>query len=432
MRRISKNTRSFVEGVPNKVDRNAIESVRTEKVVVQARRYKLITPLFGGGSETKKADAVQTIRVPEVRGQLRFWWRAIRGVGGLDEMRRREGEIFGTAGTETNPSAVKIIVKDVDRGIEIQSPKDDPNVPKYAAFPLENQDILRKNVQFTLEITFPMEFVKEIEAALWAWETFGGVGGRTRRGFGSIQLLSVNGQPTSAPASKALKDHIEAGLNEHLAAGNWDVEIPHPHLSPAHENFAFSAPSLAANADNVTKVWKAMIEKLQAFRQSPRTTTVYKGESHWPEPDAIRRKTTSAKINPSDSRSKDRTPSHAVGNKFPRGQLGLPIIFKFKNQDVDNGDPPLQTLQGANRDEERLSSPLILRPIICSDGAVGVGLALETPRSPLGGVILKNHPGLVETTLEKEDVASIQPMKNASTTETDVVKSFLLYLEKNL
>ena len=128
-------------------------------------------------------------------------------------------------------------------------------------------------------------------------------------------------------------------------------------------------------------------------------------------------------VNPRDANSKDRTPTHSVGNKFPRGQLGLPIIFKFKNQDEKNGDPQTQTLQG--KDFERLSSPLILRPIACSDGAVGIGLALETPREPLGGVILKGHHGTVQTKLDVADIANIRPMYNASKTEIDVVKAFL-------
>ena len=67
-------------------------------------------------------------------------------------------------------------------------------------------------------------------------------------------------------------------------------------------------------------------------------------------------------------------PVHPV-QKFPRGKFGLPIIFEFKKDDVRNGDPKKSTLQGSEHD--RLASPLILRPIDCSDGAVGLALLLE-------------------------------------------------------
>ena len=43
-------------------------------------------------------------------------------------------------------------------------------------------------------ITYPTQWSAEIEAALWAWETFGGLGARTRRGFGALHLLEINGE----------------------------------------------------------------------------------------------------------------------------------------------------------------------------------------------------------------------------------------------
>lgn len=458
MRKISENTRAFLEQVPNKVDRTAVEAARVEKFVTQSRRYKLITPLFGGGSETKKADAVQIIRGAEIRGLLRFWWRAIRGVGDLEEMRQKEAGIFGTVSvdevnSETNRDSsgkpkVKVFVKIDNSGTPaepflmndrgLQRPTPNWGKIAYVAFPLqltteelrEDKNLpmreIKVGVEFTLEISFPEAHRKDVESALWAWETFGGIGGRTRRGFGAIQLLSVDNQPVVPPSSSAVRNEIEKGLRDHLGEGNWNEHVPHLSLRP--DNYAFTRPSASPNGDNAILVWNILIERLQSFRQSPRNSTVYRGESHWPEPDAIRRITTnSAKSVPSDPDSKDRTPTHSAGNKFPRGQLGLPIIFKFKNQDVKHGDPDTQTLQGKNKDAERLSSPLILRPIVCADGAVGMGLALETPREPPSGVILnnKNHATTVQTTLEGADIAFIQPMKNASPTETDVVKSFL-------
>ena len=61
------------------------------------------------------------------------------------------------------------------------------------SFPLQpNRDELQmreppipdvwKDVHFTLTIVYPKAKSKEVEAALWAWETFGGIGARTRRG----------------------------------------------------------------------------------------------------------------------------------------------------------------------------------------------------------------------------------------------------------
>jgi CRISPR-associated protein Cmr1 len=426
-RKISKETWDNWGKLPEKVDKEAVKAERENQFITQIRKYKLITPLFGGGADPKKADAVKIIRETEIRGQLRFWWRAIRGVGTIPEMSDREAEIFGTSasekeGNKLGQSKVKVSVNvDKDKeGDKIY--KDSFDVPKYAVFPLENNDVLRKDVEFTLEISFPSKNKNDIEATLWAWETFGGIGGRTRRGFGAIQLLAIDTEEVNPPKCNEVKSYIATNLGIHLAQGNWDINVPH--LSNHTDNFAYSNPSMMGNTENSIIVWKNIVDKLHRFRQSPRNATTYNGESHWSEPDAIRRITgRHATVNSRDSNSKDRTPTHSVGNKFPRGQLGLPIIFKFKNQDEKNGDPQTQTLQG--KDFERLSSPLILRPIACSDGAVGIGLALETPREPFGGVILKGHRGTVQTKLDVADIANVRPIYNASKTEIDVVKAFL-------
>ena len=57
----------------------ALEKRPRADLIVQERTYKLITPLYGGGVEAGKTDSVTPIRGTEIRGQLRFWWRAMRG-----------------------------------------------------------------------------------------------------------------------------------------------------------------------------------------------------------------------------------------------------------------------------------------------------------------------------------------------------------------
>ena len=69
---------------------SAIEKRAEDKRITQVRRYKVITPLFGGGVDPAKADPVTVVRATEIRGHLRFWWRATRGgqfEGNLDKMR---------------------------------------------------------------------------------------------------------------------------------------------------------------------------------------------------------------------------------------------------------------------------------------------------------------------------------------------------------
>ncbi|PJF33357.1 MAG: hypothetical protein CUN57_02390, partial [Phototrophicales bacterium] len=64
----------------------------------------------------------------------------------------------------------------------------DPDSPySYVAFPLRDTNhYLLKDVKFSLRLHFPIYVKQDLQAALWAWETFGGVGARTRRGFGAL------------------------------------------------------------------------------------------------------------------------------------------------------------------------------------------------------------------------------------------------------
>jgi len=58
---------------------------------------RTITPIYGGGVHTREVDAVDVIRVPSVRGQLRWWWRVLFAGEHEDPRRLFEAE-FGWFG----------------------------------------------------------------------------------------------------------------------------------------------------------------------------------------------------------------------------------------------------------------------------------------------------------------------------------------------
>jgi CRISPR-associated protein Cmr1 len=419
--------------------------------ITQLRRYKLITPLFGGGVEPKKNDLGQLINGKSVRGQLRFWWRACRGTGSIEQMRLNEVDLWGAASEpgNPNPSKVSLAVSITERGspdvpflmLRNRPRPDDRNsiVPPYAAFSLQPTDeeirqFQRRNetvriesvqvgVEFSLSISFLIDAREEVEAALWCWETFGGIGGRTRRGFGAIALESVDEDGDDATPEKWKSREVLSKLNKKLektlAVGVWNPMVPHlPRsttgvLKVTNAKYAGQRRTVAGGRNDVLKSWWYLIDKLHQFRQSPRNETVYRGRSDWPEPDEIRRKYTALTGN-----TTLRTPSHRV-RTFPRVEFGLPIVFKFK--DDDRGEPPKTTLEGAHTN--RLASPLILRPLLCQDGAVCLAVILETPRVPDGGVELKGY-GSVPTGLTLGDERDIPPLRG-KTAKTDVLRAFL-------
>jgi CRISPR-associated protein Cmr1 len=408
--------------------------------VTQVREYELITPLFGGGVEPGTADPVTTIRATEIRGHLRFWWRATRGgqfSDDLKKMKEAEDELWGAAssGDAAFPSKVRIQIETTHRGnkfvaknrrgeiVEVHA-LDSPY--SYAAFPLrDRKQHVIEGVKFTLSIQYPSAAGTDVEAALWAWETFGGIGGRTRRGFGAVKLLKVNGKverllPSNPQdAMKAIILKLEDFIQDS------DFPISLPSLSLEQDDYLLTE-SIANSVECLTR----LLEALKSFRHDrpmnefidPKDGRKKKrpGRNRWPEPDEIRRLTRT-------SFSRHREPLSRL-RAFPRAQFGLPIIFQFK--DSDKGDPQITTLQGAKKESARFASPLVIKPLPCEGGKY-FGLAfifsgISVTEVP-GGVILKDAPGnpKVETEITKEQAGQIDRLNG----NRDVLISFLNFLD---
>lgn len=398
---------------------------KTIELLRQIRKYELITPLFGGGVETATTDPVTVIRGASVRGQLRFWWRACRGGqfnGDLEQMKQAENSLWGAA--DTGPSQVQVVVENDKNpgrpfvllpGNRGEIHVSDPRSPYgYVAFPLRDKPDLavQESIKFTLRIVFPRDdkCKQEVEASIWAWETFGGIGARTRRGFGALLLtgLSINGKNEPLSNISDILQFVQQGLATHVVNGQWPSGVPH--LSRDVDNYKVTEKKIDS-----LEAWKSLIKQLKDFRQSRYGSF---GRSKWPEPDAIRRLT--------NRYSNRHTKALSTVDKFPRASFGLPIIFHFKESDVSNGDPDDVTLEGMQ--SNRLASPLILRPIkLPTQHAVGLAIILDTQRIPPTGVVLKgNFPNgvnekVVQVNLNATEARTIQPLNN----QTDVLKAFL-------
>ena len=487
-RKISKETWDNWEKLSQTVDKEAVKAERANQFITQIRKYKLITPLFGGGAETKKADAVKIIRETEIRGQLRFWWRAIRGVGTIKEMSEREAEIFGTSASEKDgnklgaskvkvfvkvdkegePKVPFVVVEKTDRfgNVEYNDKTGEPKTkvidkkiaPIYAVFPLrppENEKFagmyippLQIGVEFTLEISFPKEKRVDVEASLWAWETFGGIGGRTRRGFGSVELLKIteNGEnksleikdeigeiirkeKSSSSGLADFKTFINANITEFtkdLVGKKIDKNVPHISINSDFKTQSRNKPQEA---------WEFLIGKLKDFRQARPMERIGDridyGQSYWSEPDAIRH--LYIKENPEKEKSLGHSPKKEFDDvenvdKFPRAAFGLPIIFHF----MDKEGLPDTELKPS--EHERLSSPLIIKPVACEDGKfIALALVMETRKLSFDEIHLfapkKPKPfdiGKVETELNDDEAKILT--KNGLTllkNEKDVLKAFL-------
>jgi CRISPR-associated protein Cmr1 len=423
--------------------------------ITEVRTYDIITPLFGGGVEPGQPDPISVVRASEVRGQLRFWWRATRGGqfgGDLQAMRNAELALWGGAATfdqqgkpETGQSLVHVIVKVINEGtdeapfvVENRKVKErtQSGVPAYAAFPLQPSDeelrrwqsgmqvkTVRVGVSFQLNISFPEKSRKEVYAALWAWETFGGLGARTRRGFGALRLTKIGDQAHTdlpPPQSDKATQWLRKKLAQHIPSSGQDWPKHVPHLSTEPRLKVLSNPDGRAG-----RAWLDVVTALRKFRQQRRNKNQINafGHSDWPEPNAIRAYLKRPARGPHEQRKLP---------KFPRAQFGLPIVFHMAHDDKVN-----VTLQGARIEASgkqeviyRLASPLILKPLACSEQkALGLAVILE-------GVVLPEQltlnsdltspsesPPVVSAELTSRDTDEIPPMKGKGT--TNVLDAFL-------
>jgi CRISPR-associated protein Cmr1 len=427
---------------------------KTDSYITEVREYELITPLFGGGVETQQADPVTVVRATEVRGQLRFWWRATRGGqfgGSLEKMKAAEDAIWGSTdqASQVQVSILQPSAQSKQSPYYVRlnrqgrpSPYSRDNIaPAYASFPLQpDQNHLVEgyesppvqiDVVFQLSLSYPTSCTPDVAAALWAWEIFGGLGARTRRGFGSISPKNIT---DLLPAAEFVKD-LNTGLQKHVASGDWPKGVPH--LSRSIDLYrVITIGKAGENFNTAQQSWTYLIGQLKNFRQqrdpAPPENRYQPGRSRWPEPDSIR------------LHMEDRGRGHPYHQprlrfkKYPRSAFGLPIEVKFKTQDERRGDPPKTTVRGRGT-IDRLASPLILRPINCqSEGRkvhLAIAVVLKGPRLPPGGLALKVRGDLEPISGESLDPNEAHQILRADTNEpllgneTDVLRAFLNYLE---
>lgn len=363
-------------------------------------RCKLVTPMYGGGVKAGEVDQEMPIRATEIRGQLRFWWRIACGTfASSEEMFRRETAIWGGIGAD-KPMASKVEVRvtsnENSRLNFKESTSEIHSAIKYAFGPAvqDGAKWLSDGYEFILNLRYPDEVKAEVQNALKWWANYGGLGARTRRGFGAVEIKEIG----------------EVSKEEWTKAGCILVKMQNA------ENTALGA-------------WQTANQKLHHFRQGRGFARNQCGErpgrSFWPEPDQLRR----------DFRKNDNgnhQPVHLAMNAFPRAAFGLPIIFDFRKA----SEPPKTELLPVGK--ERMASPLILRPYLQGGQWFAMALLLPTWRDALKQTLrYKQGNGTpaswpVDNPSRDQKSIHISPMKDATGTlrANDPLSAFMDYFEK--
>ncbi len=151
-------------------------------------KFKTLTPLIMSGADQKRFE----FREMSISGAMRYWYRKLYGV-------TNEEDVFGS--TERK-GAFKLYVSyrgnyRLIKELQVHGGKFlDPGYGRnyfLGMFRKEAQSREAFSGEMDLWIRYPQRFEKEILGSLWAIVFLGGLGTRSRRGFGSLHVVSIDG-----------------------------------------------------------------------------------------------------------------------------------------------------------------------------------------------------------------------------------------------
>jgi CRISPR-associated protein Cmr1 len=171
----------------------------------------IITPLFMGSANPQQVE----LRVPSIKGGIRFWWRALHGNLDIKKLKEEEAKLFGSSDEKIGRSKLRIHipVKQIRTFGYPPFPhwEDKPN-KRFFNSPAVGYG---QSFQVILTITSDEISHKKYQAIFEAALLLGGFGKRSRRGFGSIQITKRNGEVYQVPQDmdelKNLLDRINPG-----------------------------------------------------------------------------------------------------------------------------------------------------------------------------------------------------------------------------
>jgi CRISPR-associated protein Cmr1 len=182
-----------------------------------------ITPMFLSGADQNTPE----LRPPSIKGALRFWWRAMNGHLSLEDLKKREGAIFG--GTDDKMGRSKVVITcPRDRNFLKPSTKDKfpehkgnyplsrntpVNILNYLAYGVYDyregftHAFFDEGQKFEICLRFTDEsIVDEIIKAFILMCYVGGLGSKSRNGFGKIKIINA----------VEIKDNTNANITQDL------------------------------------------------------------------------------------------------------------------------------------------------------------------------------------------------------------------------
>ncbi|MBW2118383.1 MAG: type III-B CRISPR module RAMP protein Cmr1 [Deltaproteobacteria bacterium] len=214
-------------------------------------KLKTLTPMFLSGEDGKTPEP----RSPSFRGALRYWLRA--GLGGvlgddIELVKKKEASVFGSSEKEIGISPIWIRLS----AGEYNTNYTQPLLPhrgeiwtNYQKKQLKNspRPAIPPGTPLTLTLILKPRGSPEIlEIATWSLlllVAFGGVGKRSRRGFGSLRINSIEEMPEELKRNTALKECLNEAQKIAADRDKLAAQIKNLHILSRHAFEQFSGKS---------------------------------------------------------------------------------------------------------------------------------------------------------------------------------------------
>lgn len=149
----------------------------------------VLTPIFlfgyhNGDRKSGKEELLE-LRIPSLKGVMRYWWRSAYSEENLDILKTEESKLFGCQNYKS-PFSMKIVEKHTKQGTY--------NILPYKSVHTKRRNATLKalmpDTRFQLLIrTKNQDIGHKAQSILKLSFMLGGLGRRSRRGFGSLQIV---------------------------------------------------------------------------------------------------------------------------------------------------------------------------------------------------------------------------------------------------
>jgi CRISPR-associated protein Cmr1 len=390
-----------------------------QKIETICVSLKVVTPVFVGAAEPDKLDRHWPLRPASVRGVLRDWFRRMMAdiVGpGRDEdwaknLFRLEEYVFGSAAGQASRLLVESpdtattngpLFKRIPAGIAYLGYG--PYQHRRGQGQVQAAEAIQPGQKLELILRFRWrpedgEKIKKavrdlVLGSFWLWTHLGGLGKRTRRGFGSLWVTDVKGPVPNAWAGQfgpladmeALKKRILEGLRQVQTSFSdaatkildSDAVATENHARWGYSSLAHSqaviVPTATAKGE---RAWEEALNDIglryKCFRNTldrRRFSGLPPLEDYFTVKDFLLERTKNLK-----------------GKSIPRAAFGLPLQFYFRS--VRNQTAQVQAVRPEEKEYredkfDRRTSPLVFKLIPVGDQVMTLVLYMPGPLLPEG------------------------------------------------